>query len=155
HLPAGDVQRVAEFLGELVGTRFDDADSPQLRSARKDPMLLGEQMRRAWEDWIAAETSFGAVGLIVEGLHWGALPTIKLIDGALRIAEEKPFLVLALARPEVHALFPHLWAERGLQELRLGELTRRASERLVREVLGPVDDEAVSRIVERAAGNAL
>src|SRR5207245_8479178 len=60
----------------------------------------------------------------------------------------------ALARPEVHTQFPGLWAERGVQEMRLADLTRRASERLVREALGeqaPV--ETVARIVERAEGN--
>ena len=155
HVAARDVARVSEFLGELVGAHFDDDDSPQLRGARRDPMLLGEQMRRAWEDWILAETAAGPIALIVEDMHWGDVPTVKLIDGALRLAEGRPFFVLAFARPEVHGMFPHLWSERGLQELRLGELTRRASERLVREVLGDLPDETVARLVERAGGNAL
>ncbi len=54
-------------------------------------------------------------------------------------------MVLALARPEVHELFPRLWAERSLQEIRLGELVRRASERLVREVLGDELDPPSAR----------
>jgi len=40
--------------------------------------------------------------------------------------------VLGLARPEIHELFPRLWAARGLQEMHLGALPRRAAERLVR-----------------------
>jgi tetratricopeptide (TPR) repeat protein len=55
----------------------------------------------------------------------------------------------------VHDLFPKLWAGRGVQVIRLPELTARSSERLVREVLGERgSDEVVARIVERAAGNA-
>src|SRR5262249_30744718 len=96
-----EVARVTEFLGELVGARFDDAEIPRLKSARQDPILLGEQMRRAWEDFLLAETAAGPVVLIVEDLHWGDLPTVKLIDGALRLAEDRPFFVLAFGRPEV------------------------------------------------------
>jgi tetratricopeptide (TPR) repeat protein len=155
HLQRDEVARVANFIGELVGARFSDEDSAQLRSARRDPMLMGEQIRRAWEDWIVAEAGAGPLVLVVEDLHWGDLPTVKLLDGALRLAEGRPLLVLAFARPEVHAIFPNLWPERGLQELRLGELTRRSSERLVREALGAVPDATVTRIVERAGGNAL
>src|SRR5262249_47555866 len=62
---------------------------------------------------------------------------------------------LALARAEVHDVFPKLWAERGVQEMRLGELTKRAGEKLVREVLGDgVTQEKLKAIVDRASGNA-
>jgi tetratricopeptide (TPR) repeat protein len=55
----------------------------------------------------------------------------------------------------VHEVFPRLWAGRGVQEIRLGELTRKASERLVRDVLGDkLPQAAVAKLVERAAGNA-
>jgi len=79
---------------------------------------------------------------------------VKFVDAALRNLRDRPFFVLALARPEVHELFPRLWAERGVQELRLAELTRRAAERLVRQVLGDVDAQTIARVVERAEGNA-
>src|SRR5262249_4308088 len=61
----------------------------------------------------------------------------------------------ALARPEVKDLFPDLFAERGVQELRLKELSKKASEKLVRQVLGTaVTDEVVHQVVQTAAGNA-
>ena len=41
---------------------------------------------------------------------------------------ESPFLVLALARPEIHEVFPGLWADKLLTELNLKELPRKASE---------------------------
>ena len=45
--------------------------------------------------------------------------------------------------------------ERDLQEIRLGALTRRSSERLVRQILGDdADDATVARLLERAEGNA-
>jgi tetratricopeptide (TPR) repeat protein len=155
HVPAGDVGRVAEFLGEIAGTPFPDEGSVQLRAARHDAMLMGDQMRRAWEDFLAAECSAQPVVLVLEDLQWGDLPTVKLVDAALRRLAEQPLLVVALARAEVHQIFPKLWAERGLQEIRLGALTRRSSERLVRQILGAGADEAiVARLLARAEGNA-
>src|SRR5206468_2455784 len=47
--------RVTEFLGELAGVPFPDEHSVQLREARQSAALMGDQMRRAWEDWLAAE----------------------------------------------------------------------------------------------------
>jgi predicted ATPase len=64
-------------------------------------------------------------------------------------------MILALARPEVHELFPGLWSQRALTEIRLAELSPRASEKLVRSVLGESATDAVVRgLVQRAEGNA-
>jgi tetratricopeptide (TPR) repeat protein len=64
-------------------------------------------------------------------------------------------MLVAFARPEVHELFPRLWADRSLQELNLGELSHKASERLVRHVLGErATDDVVASVLDRAGGNA-
>jgi len=155
NVPAEDVARVSEFLGEICGVSFPDDESVELRTARRDPMLMGDQMRRAWEDFLTAECKVEPVILILEDLHWGDLPSVKMVDGALRLLHDQSLLVLALARPEVHDMFPKLWSERNLQEIRLGELTKKGSERLVRKVLGDkVTDETIQIVVKRAAGNA-
>lgn len=156
HVAQAEVPRVAEFLGELAGVPFPDDHSPRLRTARLDPMFAGDQMLCAFEDWLAAECSAGPVVLVLEDLHWGDLPTIRFVDSALRRLAEQPFLVLALARPEVHDLFPNLWARRGLVEMCLAALGRKAAETLARHALGTrADDAVVDRIVARASGNAL
>ncbi|MDB4997031.1 MAG: protein kinase, partial [Myxococcaceae bacterium] len=155
HLRGEDRQRVTEFLGELVGSPFSDRDSVQLRAARQDAMLMGDQMRRAWEDWLSAECKAQPVIIVLEDLHWGDLPSVKFLDSALRNLEERPLMVVAFARPEVHDVFPHLWSERSLQEVRLGTLTKKSSVELVRSVLGDsVTDDVVASLVDRAAGNA-
>jgi tetratricopeptide (TPR) repeat protein len=149
-----EAARVAAFLGELIGTPFPD--DVQLRAARRDPILLGDQMRRAWEDFLRAECGARPVVLVLEDLHWGDLPTVKLVDAALRHLETRPFLVLAMGRPEVHQVFPDLWVRRGVEEVHLGRLPRRAGETLVRSVLGgEVPDAVVTGLVERADGNTL
>jgi eukaryotic-like serine/threonine-protein kinase len=157
HVPAADQHRVAEFLGELVGAPFPDgAASGALRTARQDAQLMGEQLRRAWLDFLDAETSAHPVLLVLEDLHWGDFGTMQFVDTALRDRAARPWMVLALARPEVFEVFPRLWADRrNIQALRLKELGRKASERLVRQVLGDsVGPRTIERLIQQADGNA-
>lgn len=157
-VPAGDHKRVTEFLGELLGAPFpgEGEGGAALRAARQDAQLMSEQMRKAWLEFLRAETSARPVLLVLEDLHWGDFGTVRFIDTALRDRAKQPWMVLALARPEVFEVFPRLWAERQhVQEIRLKELGRKAAERLVRQVLGDsVGVETMERIVKQAAGNA-
>ncbi|MFO0742344.1 MAG: protein kinase [Labilithrix sp.] len=154
-VPQRDLVRVTQFLAETLGVSMPEEDDVQLRAARHDPVLMGDQMRRAFEDWLAAETRAQPVLLVLEDLHWGDLPSVKFVDSALRALQDRPLMVLALARPEVKDLFPDLFAERGVQELRLKELSKKASEKLVRGVLGEhLTDDHVAQIVQSAGGNA-
>ncbi|MDB4934680.1 MAG: Adenylate cyclase [Labilithrix sp.] len=154
-VPQRDQLRVTQFLAEILGVSMPEEDDVQLRAARHDPILMGDQMRRAFEDWLLAECSAQPTVLVLEDLHWGDLPSVKFIDSALRAVHDKPLMVLALARPEVKDLFPDIFAERGVQELRLKELSKKASEKLVRQVLGETTtDEVVAQIVSTAGGNA-
>jgi eukaryotic-like serine/threonine-protein kinase len=95
------------------------------------------------------------VVLVLEDLHWGDLPTIKLVDAALGALSDQPLMVLALARTTVHEIFPKLWADRCVQEIRLRKLSRRASEQLVRQTAGEAaDEEVVKDLEERSQGHA-
>ena len=155
HIGGADLDRVAEFVGELVGVPFAEHQSVQLREARRDPRLMGDQMQRAWEDLLVAECAAQPVLMVLEDLHWGDLPSVKFINSALRNLEDQPLMVVALARPDVHDVFPNLWTERGVQEIRLRELTRRACEMLIRAVLGEeVRSNVVTLLVKRSKGNA-
>jgi tetratricopeptide (TPR) repeat protein len=150
-----DAARVSAFLGELVGAPFPDDEDVQLRAARRNPMLMNDQIRLAWEEFLHAECAALPVLIVIEDLHWGDLPTVTMIDGALRALKDRPFMVLAFGRPEVHDLFPKLWEGRHGQKIALTALTRRASERLVRQALGAsAGDKRIAKLVERADGNA-
>jgi eukaryotic-like serine/threonine-protein kinase len=155
HVAREVVPRVAAFLGEIANVPFPDDHSEALKMARQNPQLMGDGMRRAWEDWLAAECAAHPVLLLLEDLHWGDLGTVSFVDGALRNLREQPFMVLALARPDVQMTFPDLWSGRDLQTIRLAPLSRRASEKLVREALGAgVSDAMIETIIVRADGNA-
>jgi hypothetical protein len=162
HVPATEHERITEFLGELVGTPFPAGASgtaatkgAALRAARQDAQLMSEQMGKAWIDFLNAETSAHPVLLVLEDLHWGDFGTVRFIDTALRDRGARPWMVLALARPEVFEMFPRLWADRrNVQEIRLRELGRKAGERLVRQVLGDsVGPDTMEHLVKQADGN--
>ena len=70
-------------------------------------------------------------------------------------ALDLPFAIVGLTRPELHDRLPDLWRSHDLQEIRVTELTRRASRRLVAHLLaGEADEAEVEWMVETAAGNA-
>ncbi|HEX8107309.1 MAG TPA: protein kinase, partial [Kofleriaceae bacterium] len=154
HVPAADVDRVTEFLGELCGLPFPDEGRTLLRAARADPKVMSDQVGRAFVDLIGAECAVRPLLLVLEDLHWSDGLTVKLVEAALRELE-LPLFVLALARPDALDMFPNLWADHH-DVLSLREMSARACERLVRQVLGKTaPDELVTRLVKRSAGNAL
>ncbi|KYF85735.1 protein kinase [Sorangium cellulosum] len=150
-----DRLRVAGFLGELLGVAPPDEEHPALRAARQSPALMAEAIQSAYLDHARAVASVRPVLVVLEDLHWGDAPSVRVFDRALRELGDRPYAVLAFGRPEVHELFPRLWAERGLSELRLRELPARAAEQLVRSALGAsIGPGQVSALVRQAGGNA-
>jgi predicted ATPase len=112
-------------------------------------------MGQAFASLLQAECAAQPVVIVLEDLHWGDLPTIKLIDAVLGALSDQPLMVLALARTKVHEIFPQLWADRRVQEIRLHKLSRRASEQLVRQALGDAaGDETREALVERSERHA-
>jgi tetratricopeptide (TPR) repeat protein len=75
------------------------------------------------------------------------------VDAALRVLPEKPFMVLALARPEVDRRFPGVWKERSAQRINLAPLSPRVSLRMIEHVVGKIPEESSRWIVDRAQGN--
>jgi hypothetical protein len=109
----------------------------------------------------AAEARFAAACLghpllvVIDDFHWADAATVRFLEATLGSLERRPWMVLALGRPEVHARFPRLWGGRHLQEIPLNPLSRRAGERLVRQALGDAASaETMTHLVARAEGNA-
>jgi eukaryotic-like serine/threonine-protein kinase len=106
-------------------------------------------------EWIGAEARRRPLLIALEDLHWGDPATVNYLARALREHPELPWMVLALARPEVDEVFPKLWSDAAPRRMDLPALGRRAAEQLVRAVLGDdVSAETLGRIIERAGGNA-
>jgi tetratricopeptide (TPR) repeat protein len=152
-LPAKDALRTAAFLGEMANLPFPDEDLLPLRAARQDPRLMADQTLLSWLEWLEAECDHHPVLLILEDLHWGDTPSVNFVDAALRVLPEKPFMVLALARPEVDRRFPGVWKERSAQRINLAPLSPRVSLRMIEHVVGKIPEESSRWIVDRAQGN--
>jgi hypothetical protein len=149
-----NAERIADFLGELLGASPPERPSLELRAARHDPNIMSVWLRRSFGEWLAAESAATPLVLVLEDLHWGDIPSVTYLGEALRALSTRPLMVLALARPEVHEGFPSLWTGAEKQEIALGRLAPRAAERLVREAVGAeLRADAVAGIVERADGN--
>ncbi|MFO0759341.1 MAG: AAA family ATPase [Byssovorax sp.] len=152
-LGAAEGARVAEFLGEIAGIPFEETTSVRLSAARRSPGLMGDQMQRAWVDFLCAECEAGPVALLLEDVHSGDRPSLRLIEAALR-EEALPLVVLGAGRAEVHGRFPAPFGAKTPVEVRLGGLPDRSAERLVRDALGrQATPRLIAAIVARASGN--
>ena len=153
-LPAQSRTGATAFVGEIAGVGFPEGDHELLRGARQNPVLMADGTRRAFEEWMRAECESHPVLVVLDDMQWGDSGTVELLDGVMRSLRDQPFMVLALARPDVQTTFPNLWAERQVHVIQLPPLSKRSSERLVREALdAPAGDEVVAHIVERGDGN--
>ncbi|MEZ4301432.1 MAG: protein kinase [Polyangiaceae bacterium] len=154
HLSGKSLTRATLFLGELANIPFPDDASEGLRAARNDPMLMGDRMRAAWEDWLRAACDVGPLVIVLEDLHWGDLPSAKFVEAALRLLRDRPLFVLALARPEIQEDFEGIWVHRPADRIELAPLSLEAREALVRAALPEsTPDETVHLIRDRCEGN--
>lgn len=155
HVAAGEQERVALFIGELCHVPFEPGH-PMLQAARQEPKVMRDCLRRAALDWLAAESAACPVVIVLDDLQWGDELTVSVLHEALREQTGAALFVLAFARPEVHDSFPRLWQGHNLQEIALKGLSKKACERLIRQVLGKdLPAAALTRVVEQSAGNAL
>ena len=154
-VPESERRRVAAFLGEIAGVKFRAEDSSLLYHARQDGQRMSDQTFAAWLDFVEAELGSRPLLLVLEDLHWGDAPTVRLCEAALRVCGEQPLMVLALGRPEVREVFPKIFEERNPTSIALAPLGKRACEAFVRNVLGETENAVVSKIFELAQGSAL
>ena len=153
HVAEAERSFTTEFIGEMIGAPASH-ESARVLAARKDPVLMGDQIRVAVRTLLRAECSAYPLVLVLEDLHWGDIPTVKLVDGLLRDLSGSPLFVLASARPEIDELFPKLWDDHAVLVFPLRELGKKPAEELVRAVLSNASDDTVQSVVARAGGNA-
>ena len=100
-----------------------------------DHKIMRDCLRRALQDFFAAECAANPVVLILDDLQWGDELTVSVLDAALEELRSRPLLILAFARPEIHQTLPRLWQSHGLLEIPLKGLGKKACERLIQQVL--------------------
>jgi tetratricopeptide (TPR) repeat protein len=156
-VPPQDVDRVARFLGEVARIRFGPSASPPVVAAAQDAQLMGAQIRRAFEDWLAAESAQRPVVVVLEDLDDGDKPSLEVIEAARKNLADSPLLVVATGRPALQGLAP-FFGERNVTLVELGPLAPEAAEQLVREALASaaVDGPPIPLpiLLQRSQGNA-
>ncbi|EYF01959.1 serine/threonine-protein kinase [Chondromyces apiculatus] len=160
HLAAGPIapEAIVAALGELFGLPPKVEGVELGHTVFRDPARLREQMRSAWVHLLRAECQARPLLLVLEDLQWGDAQTLRLVDAALGELSDLPLVVLGLGRAGAGGVdegFPKLWERRRLTRVRLEPLSRKASEKLARQVLGGgTREEVLSAVVERGGGNA-
>ncbi len=138
-------RRVAEFLGEIMGIPFAHGGSVALRAARQDARLMGDQMKRAFEDWVRVVAQGRPLVILLDDVQWADRPSLDLLDLVLRNGAGTQVLIVAFAQPDVHTRHPNLWAGTIPSEVSLGRLSTAESELLVRKALHLEGDDEASR----------
>ncbi|MDX2024214.1 MAG: protein kinase [Deltaproteobacteria bacterium] len=146
--------RVASVLGELLGARFPDHVSTQLRAIRQEPRLLADQVHLAWIDLLAAASTKHALILVAEDLHWGDAPSLHLLESSVRTHADRALFVLATARPEVEQRFPDLWSKLSrVTRFAVPQLDQAACVKLASGVFPAMPEEQVQLLADRCQGN--
>ncbi len=149
-LPEGDA---LAWVGELAGVPFDDAEAPTVAAARGDAQVVGDAMLRAWEALLTAAARRRPVVLLFDNAQWGDAVSMRFVGHALERCGDAPWMAVAAGRDELAEAFPKLWESVGVQQLRLGPLSRRAAERLGKLALGDaVGPATLARVVDHAGG---
>ncbi len=145
---------VLDFAAMVLGLHAVQP-SERLRAAREDAALMEDLVRDGLAAWLHAEARYSPLVVVIDDLQWSDRLTLRAIGAVHDLLNNDAILFVGLARPEALERFPLLRVDPHVLELRLGPLSRRASEQLVRAVLGPdVPPAQVDGIVELAAGEA-
>jgi eukaryotic-like serine/threonine-protein kinase len=105
HVASRHAARVTGQLAILAGIPAVSGDDPLL-----DEAPHSNAAARALEDLLSVECDARPVLLVLEDLHSADRSSVDLLGKMASALMERRFLVIALARPEVHQRFPDLWA---------------------------------------------
>ncbi len=142
-LPAAHGPRVTAFFGELLGAPFPDDAHPLLAAARAEDARTGDQIARAWADWIDAECQQRPVVIALDDAPLLDAPSVEVVAGALRQLRRRRLLVVSIARPGARQLLPDPLVGPGVATVKLGPLARAARETVVLSALGATTSPAV------------
>lgn len=153
-LPDEQLQRCLLPLAQLTAQPLG-LESPAQHSLSAAASLR-DSVEQAFVQFLFTASAAGPVLLLLEDLHHADAMSVRVVQRALRELDERPFMVLALARPEVHSIFPRLWVEQRMQELRLEPLLPAAINQLIHYIMTPAQAAAATPyVLEHSCGNAL
>jgi class 3 adenylate cyclase/tetratricopeptide (TPR) repeat protein len=147
----------AHLMAYLCG--FDMSESPYVAGQLGDPAQLNERARQATLLFLDRVATNGPAIAELEDLHYADIASLDLLTEFLSQRSDRPFLVIALARPALLDRYPN-WGG-GVEfhrRINLQSLGRRECRDLVAEILQKVPDvprDLRDLLVERGEGNPL
>ncbi len=116
-----------------------------------DPQLVMDK----WTGFLRAQSAVQPVLVVVEDTHFADASSLQLLDATLRLLADCPIVVLAIGRSELADRLPNLFEQRAPLLMRVTPLSRRAAERLLRQLL-PADladhQKEMDWVLDRAQG---
>ncbi len=149
---AADAPRIARFLGEITGVAFEE--DTELAAARRDRVLMGDQMRRAFVDLVDAETRSRPLLVVLEDAQWGDLASLSFVAAALAAWPRRPLGVWLVGRASMSPRLSGAFAASRPLAVELASLDDAAARALVANALGR-DDATVSELLALGARNPL
>lgn len=151
-LPAAHAPRVTAFFGELLGAPFPDGAHPLLAAARAEGARTGDQIARAWADWVDAEAQERPVVVVLDDAAEVDAPSLDVVLGAVRQLRRRRLLVIALTRGDARDRLPEP-LRAPAATIPVGPLPPEAGAAIARAALGSqVSTGIVERVVELSAG---
>ena len=140
-VPDAEERRSLEpALGALLG--IDEADW----DAR-------ERLFSAWRTFFERIADRGPSVLVFEDVQWADSGLLDFIDHLLDWARERPILVVALARPEIHERRPGFGVgRRAVVSMHLEPLSDESMRSLLRGLVPELADSELAQVVARAEG---
>jgi adenylate cyclase len=148
-LDEAGASETAPFFARLLG--FPAGDE---RTEGLGPEAFRRGLHDAFRRWTTALAARNPVVLALEDLHWADSSSLELTAELARLAEEVPFLLVLVGRPEAREQVTSLAGEGPSARIELEPLDQNGIGRLAEAILGGVAPEPLIAFVERrSSGN--
>lgn len=142
----GEVARLANGLFHLIGV-----DSP-LRDI--EPHRAREELTRSVGGFFEAVLEHRPLMLVISDLHWADAPVLELLASLLERLADRPFLLVATARPPFREAWLPTDARHNTMVVNVDPLSREATGALLDVLLdGRLDPELREALLDRSGGN--
>ena len=104
-------------------------------------------------EWLGAIVGHRPCVIVCDDLHWADKASLDLLDVALRELRQRPFAVIAAARPDLAEQRPNLWSKRAPLRQRLAPLPRSAGQAMLAWSAGAPSLDLETYTFDRWEGN--
>ncbi|MBA3779330.1 MAG: AAA family ATPase [Chloroflexi bacterium] len=144
---------MAEFVTDPDERKWIEPRVAGLLGLQEMPATEREELFAAWRTFFGRLTDRAPVVMVFSDLQWADAGLLDFIEGLVDWLRDRPILVLALTRPELHERRPG-WGTRvpSFAGINLASLSPDAMRQLLRGLVPGLGGRALKAIVERSEG---